>query len=607
MALSIGAFLNDIAANRKQALKAFDRQRHPVAFSTRKGWLLFLGLALLLILPALLLANPFDTDGPVHVRWQINYASQIWRGHLFPRWLPGMNDGFGSPAFFFYPPALQWLGALFVPLLPGDAQAIRRLALALGMFSVLGAQGCRLWVRVLGGSPNAAVLAGALWLVAPYRAFVDTYQRCALAECVSLGLLPWLGFCGVTLARRRPGGWAAHALAIALLAYAHMPGMMIGYLFAAGHGLALVLAQSDGRRRMRLLVALGTSAMTGLAMAGAMLVPALSLLGEIVNPAAMSGERNQPHNWLLFSGTPWVDHVAWLLTLDILAITLVMAAAMARPAVCAPSARIRSVAWAMLATVVVVTVLNLGVSLPFWDLRTPLSRIQFPFRLLGASSLAICILAAMAYDRFCALRQGGRVQLLWLLLAGLLAADIAAFAYQRLRPRDRHPPALARIAASTVDTSEYVLGALSEAEGLFGSRLAFAPAERAGPGTVIEKAFIGNRRVMVDYRAPRDTQLALRQFTFTGWDCRIDAGPWQPAGTWRAGTSSHAGRVPLCAAPQGTHRLEAMLPMTSAEKWGGWLSCAGLMVLLVSLGGAWGRSAFQPRPRRNAIAGPTFP
>jgi hypothetical protein len=64
-----------------------------------RGWLLLGALALLLALPALLLPNPFGTDGPVHIRWQAAFAREVWQGTLWPRWLPGMNAGFGSPAF----------------------------------------------------------------------------------------------------------------------------------------------------------------------------------------------------------------------------------------------------------------------------------------------------------------------------------------------------------------------------------------------------------------------------------------------------------------------------------------------------------------------------
>lgn len=550
---------------------------------TRHAGGLLAALCALLILPALLLPNPFGTDGPVHIHWQMAFAREVMAGHLFPRWLPTMNQGFGSPSLFFYPPLLQGVGALFAPLLPGDAQAIRRLALALGLLSWLGAMGCRAWLRELGVMPQAALLGALLWLAAPYRAFVDTYQRCALAECASLCVLPWLAYGAVRLSKGERGSWALHAFAIAALAYAHMPGMVIGYLFVAGHAIALMWAEPVLRKRGELALALGSSALAGLVMAAPMLVPALSLLDRLVDTTAMMGERNQPHNWLLFSAKPWIDPVSHIMALGLLGVSLGLAAWWGRPAVSGVLARQRAVGWAMLATVGVVALLNTSLSLPFWELQTPVSRIQFPFRLLGASSLALSALAALAYDRLLAVGRRKQGALLWLLLAGMLLGDTAIFAYQRLRPRaaDTVPPTVAQIMASNQDTSEYVLGDLEEAVGRFGARQALVVG--GGDDARLDSIVISGRQALLRYQADQDGMLALRQFAFTGWQCRIDAGGWTQAGRYRLGPSPQSAQVPLCVIPAGRHQLAMRLPAPLPERIGLWLGFAGLAAVLASL------------------------
>lgn len=549
------------------------------AAQSLRGWLLLGALALLLALPALLLANPFGTDGPVHIRWQAAFAREVWQGTLWPRWLPGMNAGFGSPAFFFYPPALQGLGAAFVPVFPGDAGAIRRLAAALAVLSLLGAEGCRLWLRALGASQTAALLAAALWLVMPYRAFVDMYQRCALAESANLCLLPWLAYGAVRLAQGRKGGWGLHALAVGLLAYTHLPGMLIGYLFAGVQGLALVLGEPRRERRWPLLIALASSALVGLALAAAMLVPALSLLGQLTDTAAMMGERNQPHNWLLFSHKPWVDPVAWRITLGLVAMSVVLAAVLALPALSTPVRRQRAVAAAMVLTVLAIAVLNLEISRRFWELQTPLSRIQFPFRLLGEASLALCLLAGFAYDRYARAGQLWRQRLVWLALGGLLALDIAGFAYQRLRPRDDHPMNAAQVLASDEDSSEYVLAYLAEAKRMFGPGLT----STFGAPVAVSNASIASRHIALDYRAGTIATMALHQFAFTGWQCRIDGGAWNAADVWNLGPYPNSARVPKCVVPSGAHHLEARMPAPPVERYAGWLSLGALVVILLAL------------------------
>jgi len=545
-------------------------------------WLLFAVFAFLITAPMLLSQNAFGSDAPVHIRWQIAFAREFWSGTVFPRWLPTMNRGFGSPAFFFYPPALQWLGALFAPLMPGDASAMRRLALGLAILFVLGAQGCRCWIRALGKSDAAAIFAACVWLASPYLAFVDLYDRAAFAESACFALLPWLGFSAVRVSQGRRHAWGYHALAIAALAYAHMPGMVIGYLFAATHGLALVLFETTPRRRLTVLAALGTSALAGLALAGAMLVPALGLLDHLVDLGAMVGERNQPRNWLLFSHIPWIDHSAWQMTTGTWALTLIMTAVLAPAALSSPARRLRCVAWAMVAIVGAVAVLNCRISLPIWQLQTPLSRIQFPFRLFGASSLAVSAIAGIYYDSRPASGRVLRTAIPWLFLAGMLAIDVGAVSYQRLRSRTEHPPVLAEIAASTDDSSEYVLGNLSDATAVFGNSLLLVPDGKQNPDLTVNDLKISNRSITLTYSVKSDTALALHQFSFTGWECRIDAGAWTPAQILQLGRSSFAAKVPVCRAPAGAHRMAARLPSPLPETIGFWLSLFGAALVLGS-------------------------
>jgi hypothetical protein len=167
----------------------------------------------------------------------------------------------------------------------------------------------------------------------------------------------------------------------------------------------------------------------------------------------------------------------------------------------------------------------------------------------------------------------------------LLAGDIAAFAYQRLRPRDTFPMTVGEILGSNEDSSEYVLGDLSTAVQRFGGRLAIDP---DGPQPALVRANIDNRLVTVDYRAARAGWLALHQFAFTGWQCRIDGANWFSAESYQPGAASVSrskpgGLVPMCRVPAGAHRLEARLPRPSSEEWGIRISLCGIAAVLLAL------------------------
>jgi uncharacterized membrane protein len=67
---------------------------------------------------------PADTDD---ARWHVVYAEQFLRelsgGVIYPRWLSGMDDGLGSPTFYFYPPLSYYLTSLLASV-TGDRNGL---------------------------------------------------------------------------------------------------------------------------------------------------------------------------------------------------------------------------------------------------------------------------------------------------------------------------------------------------------------------------------------------------------------------------------------------------------------------------------------------------
>ncbi|CAN5615116.1 hypothetical protein BH10PSE14_BH10PSE14_31510 [soil metagenome] len=528
-----------------------------------------------LVLPALIMGDAINGDIPVHVRWQAQFAELVWSGTPYPRWLPDMNQGFGSPAFFFYPPLIQWLGALFQPLLPGSGHAASRLVLAVWVISAAGGVGCWRWLCALRLAPHSAIFGGLVFLLMPYRCFVDVYQRGALAELAGMCVMPWLLCFATGMKAGRPGAWGGYALATGVMFYSHLPAALMGILFATGY--VLVLA---GRRNGRFVLRAAAATVVGIMIGALCIATALGLLHLITDTTAMWGPRNQPMNWLLFSSVRW-DDTMHAMTLAMIVMALVVGTLLAVPALGTQDPQARRVVLFLVLAILVVIFLNTAPSRPFWALQTPLSRIQFPFRLLSIHVVALSGLAAIAHHRFASAagrRAALRARLLWLGVPGLLLLDASLLAIQNYRNRDERPPTNQQMIASNVDSSEYVPGQMAAVSARFGAASSYALS-----GSATSRPLVWNaREIALAVDAATPSRLALRQFAFTGWQCRVDGGPWQGAAT-----IPYPLNVAACAVPAGRHLLEARMPATWIERAGGLLTLGGLILALTSLAGAW--------------------
>ena len=75
---------------------------------------------LIFTIPAIIYGIPFFSDDGVshHALWYMHFSTQLWAGDLYPRWLMGMNEGLGSPVFYYYPPRPIFPDQLTQTILP---------------------------------------------------------------------------------------------------------------------------------------------------------------------------------------------------------------------------------------------------------------------------------------------------------------------------------------------------------------------------------------------------------------------------------------------------------------------------------------------------------
>lgn len=519
-----------------------------------------IALSLLLMAPALIDAGSVHGDFYVYARWQAHVAQAMAAGDLYPRWLPDLNQGFGSPAFFIYPPLGQWLGALLAPILPGAQAAGLRLHIVLTACLMLSGFGTVLWLRWLGLGKPAALIGALTWLLLPYHAYLNLYQRGAFAELVAMAALPWGLAFAHALKQRSMLAWAGLTLALAALLLSNAPTALFGAPFICLYAMLL----GDRKDWPRLCATVLFAAALAIALSAAWLWPALSQV-DLVNDRILFNDVYQPANYLIFSPTPWPNQGVRIATT---AIFLLHAALLLLVLLAGGAARGRAL---LIASAALILLAMSELARPAWIAGMPWSKIQFAWRLLGLQSLLLAGLVAIAWQAAAARRKGlTRTALVWL-LPGLLLIDAGFLAALSWHVSRRPAWPTPEVAAHRAEVREYWLDDVDALASRFGRGDAIAISGRAETGSLIRNG----RSLAIDVRADGPALLALRHFAYTGWDVRIDGGGWSPAG--------RSGALIAVPVPAGNHRIELRLPPLPTESRGLLVSGAALLLLLAGL------------------------
>src|SRR5215510_9721757 len=114
----------------------------------------------ILTAPVLIYGIPFFSDDAVthHAVWYVHFSEQLWAGDLYPRWLMGMNEGLGSPVFFYYPPLPFFLTSLLRPFFHSDSYGWYQLGLSASAALIASGLCAYVWLKQMvdGNSALAA-------------------------------------------------------------------------------------------------------------------------------------------------------------------------------------------------------------------------------------------------------------------------------------------------------------------------------------------------------------------------------------------------------------------------------------------------------------------
>lgn len=526
-------------------------------------------LCFLAVLPLVLLSPPlYGHDSSAHIRWQFHVAQALWSGTLYPRWLPDAAAGFGSPAFFFYPPLGHWMTALVSPLLPGEEWPRLGLALSMGASLAIGSGCLWAWLRSFGLSREAAFFGALIFLIAPYHVMGQIYWRSAFGEAWVLAWLPCL-----LLGLRRvdsPRGFVTVTLATAALVLSNVPGFLCTIPVIGIFTLHLWIE----RRSLRPVLYAAGAGLLACGLCGAYLGTALTQT-DFIRTASLLNVP--PERWLIGAPNPPADDTAAILTVIVLA-TVGVAALLLLPSLALlkgprPQALLlRTVA----VTAILTTVAMLPLSAPLWTGIEQLRVIQFPWRFLLVSTLCLGAISALAVD---GLKRIGMFAILRAAQLVTVAASVGAALFLGNVNFKTSAPVQARLATSSaefvsrgLEVPEYTLGNLDESRAMFPDGVRVQVLSGAGTATVEQW---DSRRIALQTDSTEPLRIAVRQFLYTGWSYTVD----DAAQRLEATAFSPAVPVVTLEVPAGRHRVALRQDAMSGEYVGAILSLLSLLAL----------------------------
>lgn len=545
--------------------------------------------SLLLSLPMVLHGAPTGGDSDFHIRWISHFTDQFWHGDGYPRWLNDDYRGYGNPVFYYYPP-LGYIVAAFLPPPPLQLPADARLVAALILVRALAGFACYLWLTQL-VSRRTALGGALLYVMAPYHLTVDLYVRTSYSELWSFVWLPLMLYCSERIRLDARPAILGLALSYAALIMSSLPAaVMVAFVpfvyLLLRHGWSV-------KPQLQVLLAVGL----GIALSGVALVPALTLMDEVMSSALITAQRPLGQSFIglrLLLEEPAKGGVT-LVNLGLLGLVLaslwLVRAAFALDGVDRWLLAVSAVA-------VIAAFMVTPLSEPLWRLLGPLHYVQFPWRFNVL--LELC-LAALVPGVLLRLLLGPRRPwsrpLALLLGAGLLGwFAIDAFGLYRYAPDGPSGPARVAQARSQInDPRDLPLEWLPrDAAGAVATLVADSgpkePIITAGRGDVgqVEESAAGAR---FHIRAESEVRVVFPRFFFPSVGVLRDGEVVE-----NVAPSADLGLVTFVL-PQGDHEIE-LVRRTLPEEWLGLaVSIAGLTALASMLIGRIGGAGAPRRAR----------
>jgi hypothetical protein len=389
----------------------------------RRGPLLIVALAIIIMVPAAIFGVPRGNDLPHHYRMATSLHQSLSDGALYPGWNNLASYGYGDVSFRFYPPLLYYLLSLGRALAGGWYYGS---ILIFTLLTAAGGLGVYYWAKAM-LPRKQAVWAGIFYLIAPFHVN-EFYQACLLTQYAAGAVLPF-AFAFAERVCRRGAARECIGLAVsyALLVLTHLPLAVIGSVALAIYSIA----------RLNRARAASTLARLAVSVAAALAASAFFWFTMVSELSWMRGGSSQAGLWFdyrynfLFGKVFDGSNTWWANILGSMTVLMLL------PALALLGKRQRGAAHPALKAVGLVAVLSLlmtlPVSEPVWQVLAPLQRVEFPWRWLTILSMSGPVALAATIDYWKAKASSPRRS--WALLAFAPVVITTAFtAFQIIRP-----------------------------------------------------------------------------------------------------------------------------------------------------------------------------
>jgi hypothetical protein len=263
-------------------------------------------LGLLLSLPTL---TPLFQDGffPIHDYTHVARLAEMSRaledGHFPVRWSQNLGYGYGMPQFNFYAPLFYYIAWVFVYTGFSYLAAIK---ITLALLTIAGFWAMYKTALILFRQPAYGLLAGLLFVYAPYRA-VDLYVRGAFGELLAITAVAFVLMTMTAYARYRSWGWLLSvAMSISALVLSHNLVAFIALPLMAVYfgGIVLIPRKESGKHLIRAAL----SILLGVAGAAFYILPAF-FEKDYTRVADLTGGFSDFHHHFLYLRQLWQS--AW--------------------------------------------------------------------------------------------------------------------------------------------------------------------------------------------------------------------------------------------------------------------------------------------------------